>query len=283
MLMMRVIDSDKDMHKLAQWIPPVAARGVRNLLGQAMWYEHARGGWEDALAVSSGYDGDAILQKVLAATRAVRAGKAAYERDGALFLERAVAFQLVAPLLRHALKHDGRLEVVDFGGSLGSTFHQLRWFLPPLRSFGWRVVEQPHFVEAGRAEFQTDELSFHACIEDLPSVSVPRLMLLSSVLQYLPLPHEILASLSSIGASTMVIDRTPFADSLQDQVCIQHVPASLYKASYPCWIFSRQDFDRRCAAAGWAEILRFTSAEGECKIRGGAPFRFEGRILEAQP
>ncbi len=38
----------------------------------------------------------------------------------------------------------------------------------------------------------------------------------------------------------MIIDRTPMSDQSHDRLCIQHVPAHIYKASYPCWIFSHQ-------------------------------------------
>src|SRR3546814_11444165 len=61
-----------------------------------------------------------------------------------------------------------RLDVIDFGGSLGSTYRQCRPLLDAVQHLQWHVVAQPHFVEAGRQEVETDELHFWNDISDVP-------------------------------------------------------------------------------------------------------------------
>src|SRR3546814_2948802 len=69
--------------------------------------------------MSSGYSESAILDRVRTATRAVVAGEAAYERDSVLFDKADYPFALITALLRAAASADMRLDVIDFGGSLG--------------------------------------------------------------------------------------------------------------------------------------------------------------------
>src|SRR3546814_8173546 len=121
--------------------------------------------------MSSGYSESAILDRVRTATRAVVAGEAAYERDSVLFDKADYPFALITALLRAAASADMRLDVIDFGGSLGSTYRQCRPLLDAVQHLQWHVVEQPHFVEAGRQEFETDELHFWNEISDVPERS----------------------------------------------------------------------------------------------------------------
>src|SRR3546814_6742160 len=74
--------------------------------------------------MSSGYSESAILDRVRTATRAVVAGEAAYERDSVLFDKADYPFALITALLRAAASADMRLDVIDFGGSLGSTYRR---------------------------------------------------------------------------------------------------------------------------------------------------------------
>jgi hypothetical protein len=73
-----------------------------------------------------------IAKQVRFATRQVLAGKQAYERDGVLFDKIQYSWPLLSVLLWVALKNDGRLEVVDFGGSMGTTYFQNRKYLDPI-------------------------------------------------------------------------------------------------------------------------------------------------------
>lgn len=264
---------------LRQWLPPAVHRALGRASGRSLRFVGGWPGWAAAAAASRGYDDSAIVERVAAATREVESGRAAFERDGVLFDAWQPPFQLLAPMLRHALRHQGRLEVVDFGGSLGSTYRQCRPFLPPLVSLDWHVVEQVRFVEVGRAEFARPPLDFHAALSELPPAGAPRLLLASSVLQYLPQPAQHLREWEGHGIDTLVLDRTPVWDGPQDHVCVQHVPRHIYDASYPCWVMSRPQLIDRLAPE-WRLVCEFDCPEGRHVARGGPAFDFKGFVWE---
>jgi putative methyltransferase (TIGR04325 family) len=266
---------------LRAWLPPAVADGARQLTGRSLTFTGDWPDWASARAASRGYDDAAILQKVVQATRAVERGDAAFERDSTLFAHWEPPFQLLAPLLRHALRHDGTLDVVDFGGALGSTWRQCRPFLPTLRALAWRVVEQPAFVAAGRQEFGGDVLGFFDSIEQLPPPLSPRLLLASSVLQYLPEPHRHMAAWAArTDVATVVIDRTPVSDASGDRLCIQQAPRAVYDGSYPCWILSRARLLDAFPPPRWRLVCDFDCPEGWRRVRGGPPFEFKGFVFE---
>jgi len=60
-------------------------------------------------------------------------------------------------------------------------------------------------------------------------------LLLSCCLPYLEKPYEILKQLLELRIPYLVIDNTYFNYRNRDRICLQRVPPSIYKASYPCW------------------------------------------------
>ena len=70
-----------------------------------------------------------ILDKVLAATLKVKQGQAVFERDSVLFDEIEYSWPLLAGLMWAAASNGGKLNVLDFGGALGSSYYQNRKFL----------------------------------------------------------------------------------------------------------------------------------------------------------
>jgi putative methyltransferase (TIGR04325 family) len=75
----------------------------------------------------------------------------------------------------------GRLTVLDFGGSLGSTYFQNRKFLNFIGDLSWNIVEQPHFVKTGRLYFQNEILHFYYDVEECVKKENPNVLILSSV------------------------------------------------------------------------------------------------------
>jgi putative methyltransferase (TIGR04325 family) len=220
-----------------------------------------------------------ILSRVVAATREVVAGRAAYERDTVLFFEPAPPFHIVSVLLRSALRDGGQLEVIDFGGSLGTTYRQCRPFISGLVRLQWHVIEQPHFADAGRREFSNAELHFHDSVGDVRAATTPFTFIFSSVLQYLEHPDDVLRSLQLLPGSHLMIDRSPFSHQDADRLCIQRAPRNVYKASYPCWIFSK-DRVLRLLEPHWKVICDFPSPEGAQRTSDGLRFEFSGLMLE---
>jgi putative methyltransferase (TIGR04325 family) len=148
---------------------------------------------------------------------------------------------LLSGLLLVAAKNKGRLNVLDYGGSLGSTYFQNKKFLDLLEEVNWCIVEQPGFVKAGLEDFASDSLHFFPTIEACMVKFKIDVILLSSVLQYLEEPYILLDKLKSLRINNVIIDRTPLIKG-DDRITIQRVNPSIYKASYPCWFFNEQKF-----------------------------------------
>lgn len=196
-------------------------------------------GWEQASQDSTGYDSDVILERVRDALIKVKNGEAVYERDSVLFDEIQYSWPLLAGLLWIASRNGNRLNLLDFGGSLGSSYFQNRALLDSLHEFSWSVVEQNAFVHCGRELFEDQFLKFYFSIEECLNVQQPDLILLSSVLPYLEAPYELLTQILKQKFAYIVIDRTPILNGFKDRMTVQHVPAEIYDARYPAWILGR--------------------------------------------
>jgi putative methyltransferase (TIGR04325 family) len=261
---------------LKPWIPPALLRAARALAGDMLRLRGPYASWAQALAASSGYDDPAVLERVRDTARRVRRGEAAYERDGVTFATPHLP-PAVAEALRLAagLEH-GRLRVLDYGGALGGLYNQCRPLLDALPDVAWRVVEQPHYVAAGRAEFADARLSFFAGIAEASANWTPNAVVLSSVLQYLEQPYAVVAELARLAPAVVFIDRTPFTAGAPDVLAVQEVPAALGRASYPSWVFDERRL--REAFAGYDVLAARDSPEGE--VRGaGIVARYRGLTL----
>jgi putative methyltransferase (TIGR04325 family) len=202
--------------------------------------------WEQAAAQTSGYDANAILDKVKYAAEKVQNGESAYERDSVNFDKIQYAWPVLACLQKIAVSNNGHLSVIDFGGALGSSFYQTKAFLSCLSSFQWFIVEQKHFVDVGIDSFETKQLKFAYKIEDILESHRIHCLLLSGVLQVLPNPYAWIEQFLEFGFENILIDRTAFTDG-KTKLKVQRVPDTIYKASYPHWFFNELEFLSRFA------------------------------------
>jgi len=85
--------------------------------------------------------------------------------------------------LRVWLLNSGALNVLDFGGFLGSSYYKCRGFLTGVKTLRWNIIEQEKFVDCGKEMFENSELSFYYSIEECLESEKPQVALLSSVLQ----------------------------------------------------------------------------------------------------
>ena len=259
--------------------PPLVLSMYHRWSGHTLRFAGRPKDWSQALRMSSGYDDRRILERVAEATRAVVAGRAAYERDAILFDQPQYPFALLTALWRAASQGGGRLDVVDFGGSLGSSYRQCRSLLDGVQSLRWQVIEQAAFVDAGRREFATPELSFFGALDELPPPKGCRLMLASGVLQYLQDCNGVLDAFAQTGAQHLFIDRTPVGPQAAHHLCIQHVPQKIYAASYPCWVLSHAELLQRLSR-DWQLVCDFPCADGDAQTDDGMAFEFRGLWLE---
>jgi putative methyltransferase (TIGR04325 family) len=198
--------------------------------------------WASVSAVAGGYDSDIILNITKEAVLKVKNGEAVYERDSVIFDEKQCPYSLLAYLQLSASLKKTALHVLDFGGSLGSTYFQIKEYLTKEVCASWNVVEQTHYVTCGKEFFEDEVLKFYPSIEACKAAKEISLVVLSSVVQYLEKPHEFLKQLANHGFDFLIFDRTAFNDKAGDRLTLQIVPADIYPASYPSWFFDQKLF-----------------------------------------
>lgn len=203
--------------------------GVRNSKSH-LEYSGPYDSWESAVQNSVGYESEVVLEKVALAVRRVLSGHAAYERDGTCFSVKPEKDTLSQILENKAVS---KSKIVDFGGSLGSSFISNRNLLQ-LREVEYIVIEQENFTHAGRDianEFQLPILFESKLVnENLQDVDI---LVLSSVLQYLENYEEVIRQLISFKPKSVIIDRTPFIDG-ESQIFVQENNGYYQpKVSYP--------------------------------------------------
>jgi len=262
------------------WLPPTVVRCVRYFRGgRGILFEGDYATWGEASTQCTGYDAEGILAKVLDATRKVKCGEAAFERDSVLFDHIEYAWPVLSGLMWVAARNGGRLNVLDFGGSLGSSYFQNRNFLQTLPEVRWNVVEQVNYVEAGRAYIQNEQLKFFRTIEECLQTNQPNVILLSGVLQYLPDPYSLLKELLAIQASAVILDRTCYLNQgKRELIKIQHVPATVYAASYPCRFFLEEKLSNFISGSGYRKLEAFESIDQLDAIAS-----WKGHIFYRQP
>lgn len=168
----------------------------------------------------------------------------------------------------------GGVNVLDFGGALGSTYFQNRAFLGYLPFVRWNIVEQPQHVKVGKEFFEDKQLRFYPSIKHCLAENEPNVVILSGVLQYLEHPFEVLDELMELRCGNIIIDRTPFWGGPTDKLCIQNVPPSIYTTSFPSWIFSRARF--LAHLRGWNIFAEFESID---KLDAPVPTTCKGLFL----
>ena len=224
--------------------PPIVWDMVRSLfIHHGKQYSGNFKTWEEARALTSGYDTPLILEKVKTAALKVKRGESAYERDSVNFAKVEYSWPLLATLLWIAGMNSNKLCVLDFGGSLGSSYYQNRTFLSHLSSLSWNIVEQKHFVEFGKENLTDEHLKFYAEMKDCFAKEYPNVILLSSVLPYIENPYDILQTVKELNPAFIVIDRTPFlSGTLPDRITVQQSSKKIYDASYPAWFLNEKKF-----------------------------------------
>lgn len=250
-------------------VPPLLLRYYKSSYYSRRVYDS----WEDATLHAEGYGEANILERVAEATWRVKRGEAAYERDSVTFDRKDFVWPVAFGLAAATAANRGVLSVLDFGGSLGSSYFQHRGLLGTVGDLRWGIVEQPHFVARGNRDFGSDELRFFPTIDACVSAQSPTVALMSSVLQYLPDPYSVLAEiLAQPSIRYVILDRTTVATGASEKVLVQRVPSSIYRASYPVWILSRDRLLERLTAK-LDVIAEFDGLDD--------PFYHDGRLIRS--
>lgn len=198
--------------------------------------------WKDAVADSSGYDADIITRRTYAAAMQVKNGEVAYEHDSYIFFEPAFEWPLLSTVNWVAAQNRGEINVLDFGGSLGSHYFQHRTFFSQLPALTWNIVEQPAITAIGMKDFSGPQLRFFESIEDCKAATELHLAVLGCVLPYLEHPYEWLEKIYRSGIPYVLVDKHPVINGTGDRLTVQKVNPAIYAASYPAWFFSESRF-----------------------------------------
>jgi putative methyltransferase (TIGR04325 family) len=228
------------MYKLKKKIRKVLSENsIKNKRKVPKIWEICGNTWEQVISSCSGYSTEDILNKCKESLYQVKIGKASYERDSVLFDSKQYSTGLLVGLLL-TCKNKKELNVLDFGGSLGTTYYQNKDMFDDV-DVNWVIIEQPEFVKVGREHFQSERLKFCMSINEALLDFKPDVIILSSVLQYINDPN-IYQDILNVGANYIIIDRTSFNKKGQKAIVKQNVPEFIYKASYPMHVFEKDNF-----------------------------------------
>ena len=227
---------------LKEFIPPILLKYLKTKPKYGWFGDYPT--WDEAKKESIGYDTDTILLKVKESLLKVKNDDNLYELDTLLYkrYDYPYNWQALTSLLLISQLNDNRLNVVDFGGSLGSSYFQHRRMLSHLTELNYQIVEQNHFVEEGKKSFEDNHLSFHYNLENCIKGIKTNCLLLSGVIQYIEDPYKLIKEILQYEIDYIIIDRTPFFLNMPDRITIQKVSPDYHEAIIPCRIFNYERF-----------------------------------------
>ncbi len=239
--------------------------------------------FEDAQKQCTGYDENHILNRIAQTTKSVINNEAKYERDGIIYDEINLNQNLLSALLLVASRNNNKLTLIDFGGSLGTSYYQNIKYLSHLTELNWCIIEQDNYVTEGKKSFENEHVKFYYTIEECLRVNPnPDFLLISSALQYIKNPYDLLQHIQSFNIPYLMIDLIGFSDGEKDRITIQHVPPVFYgiEASYPCTFFNKTKFENQLSL-NYQKEFNFISEHNKYYINF-KPFRYEGSLWIAK-
>ncbi len=231
------------MHYLVkQFVPPIL-KTIRWFSFKYGWKGNYKS-YAEAQKNTTGYSAAHILERIVATTTKVKNKEVAYERDGRIYSKAPTNFPMLSGLLWMASTNNNNLTVLDFGGSLGTTYFQKLPYLHHLSSINWCIVEQPNYVEAGKKHFESEQLHFYFSIEECMQHQQPQIAMFCGVLQYLENYKAVIEKLVHQKIPYLLLDYIAFTEQATDRFTVQNVPPEFYgiEASYACIFFNKQNF-----------------------------------------
>ncbi|ANV98024.1 hypothetical protein BBW65_04055 [Helicobacter enhydrae] len=229
--------------------PPIIKDCFNLLLQRNIQWTGNYTSWQEAQTNAIGYDPNMFIHQLVQSAKIARDDEEKVERDSLIFNRSEVTYPypLLSNLFAFCTHTQAQsLFILDLGGSLGSLYYQNRKFLSLLPKFTWNILEQEQIIQIGKKEFQNHTLFFHSSYQEAGTrlkASDTKILVLSSVLQYLEKPFETLKPiLEYFDFDCILVDRTPFSTNHQARIAIQKVPKRIYHSSYPCHLFSKHFF-----------------------------------------
>lgn len=219
--------------------------------------------WEKAVASSDGWETSSLTDKTLEMALKVRDGLIEFEQDTVPRKKIVYSAPILAFIALVLSRHENKLDIVDFGGSLGTNYFQNRKVLRRLEKtqLTWNIVERPGLAELGSKHFAGPELMFYPSIEAAMKGNPPGRdsFLFSGSLQYLDDPLALLDKVVGLGAKIIAFDRLLVSPSENHEAYIQHLdPKIYYQTTFPVWCFSRERFIKHLTSKGFELVEHFT-------------------------
>lgn len=207
---------------------------IRGLLAPVIGFSLAKD-WQTAKRKTSGYEGDATLDSLASRIESLETPEK-LPHDQRL-VEIAKAFRDSTKQNNNSLP----IRVLDIGGSFGEHFFHIQKLMPE-HSYDWTVLETKGHC-AIIPEFLASTRGLRFISESPASDQHFDIALLSSVIQYVDDPYELLTKALQVSDS-VIVNRLPLSPYEIDKVAIQRPGLLGSKGSYPVHIFSETAFTK---------------------------------------
>jgi putative methyltransferase (TIGR04325 family) len=228
--------------------PKVFARAI---LSPIIGHRKAKS-WDIAIRKSAGWSSERTLkhEKQFQFKELMYEIESDFVRDER-FMQLAAAFFSID---RKTPTYDSsKISVLDVGGGFGKYFYLFSKFFPNI-TWAWVVVETESQCESIPAQLRsTPGVTF--CSE-IPTNRKLDIGLLSSVIEYVEKPFELLQHVSEI-CEAIVLNRIPLTSFKEDIVAIQRPGIFETRGSYPLHMFSEKIFIDRLTALGKISLRWF--------------------------
>ena len=207
---------------------------IRGLLAPIIGFSLAKD-WETAKLKTSGYEGAATLDSLASRIESLKTLEKLPSDERLVEITKA---------FRNSTKQNNNsqpIRVLDIGGSFGEHFFHLQKLMPEY-NFEWTVLETEGHCSI-IPEFLTSIKELRFISEPPKSDQHFDIALLSSVIQYVNAPYELL-TMALQNSNSVILNRLPLSPYAKDKVAIQRPGLLGSKGSYPVHIFSEALFTK---------------------------------------
>lgn len=225
----------------------VVKRVAARLFGGGIRFAETSLTWEELVGSHGTYSNSYLLDRIEAHSRTAWNDLTIYERDGFFLRKQDFQWQALAAIFNVARKIEGKLCVVDFGGSFATLARQIEQIFGNRAGIDWLVVEQEAIAKRGRT-LGLENVTFFSDLDEALNRHDPHVFLASSSLQYLRNPHAVIQMICESNIEHIILDRTAVDVNASEDVLTAQTVGKLEsttqksgfsgKAAYPAWILS---------------------------------------------
>ena len=209
-----------------------------------IYFSSQKKNWKIALESSSSYQSQLIFDKVINCYEEIKNKNCEfYERDGLILDTKPNESDLIEFLKINLSKKKDTLEVLDFGGSLGSRFFSNYNFIKD-NTIHWNIIEQEQFVNYGKKNLEKKNLSFFYDLSDCIKKKKIDCIIFSGSLQYFENYFDLLNKINETSIKYIFIDYLPLSNYKQNKIFVQNIPKKIVYSSYPIHILSKKIFTK---------------------------------------